>query len=191
LSGPSDLVQGTLELLMLKILALEPLNGFAISQRLRQVSSDATGERRLALSRGVQARTARVDHGRVENGRRTTPSKVLLADAAGATATGERVGQLGPLVILDFVVGETQGCVMFPRWFCIARLRLRSLFQRDRIEAELAEDIPFHLEQRERDLARQIPRYIRHYNNVAKPIRWSSRDPSRRITDSTSVSTGP
>jgi PadR family transcriptional regulator, regulatory protein PadR len=38
LSKPSDLVQGTLDLLILKILALEPLNGFAMSQRLRQVS---------------------------------------------------------------------------------------------------------------------------------------------------------
>ena len=40
MSKPSDLVQGTLDLLILKILALEPLNGFAISQRLRQVSGD-------------------------------------------------------------------------------------------------------------------------------------------------------
>jgi PadR family transcriptional regulator PadR len=39
-SKPSDLVQGTLDLLILKILALEPLNGFAIGQRLRQVSGD-------------------------------------------------------------------------------------------------------------------------------------------------------
>ncbi len=37
---PSDLVQGTLDLLIMKILALEPLHGFAISQRLRQVSGD-------------------------------------------------------------------------------------------------------------------------------------------------------
>lgn len=40
MSKPSDLVQGTLDLLVLKILALQPLNGFAISQRLRQVSSE-------------------------------------------------------------------------------------------------------------------------------------------------------
>ncbi len=40
MSKPSDLVQGTLDLLILKILALEPLNGFAIGQRLRQVSSE-------------------------------------------------------------------------------------------------------------------------------------------------------
>jgi PadR family transcriptional regulator, regulatory protein PadR len=40
LSKPSDLVQGTLDMLLLKILALEPMNGYAISQRLKQVSSD-------------------------------------------------------------------------------------------------------------------------------------------------------
>ena len=40
MSKPSDLVQGTLDMLLLKILALEPMNGFAISQRLKQVSGD-------------------------------------------------------------------------------------------------------------------------------------------------------
>lgn len=40
MSRPSDLVQGTLDLLLLKILALEPLNGWAISLRLRQISHD-------------------------------------------------------------------------------------------------------------------------------------------------------
>jgi transcriptional regulator len=40
MSKPTDLVQGTLDLLLLKILALEPLNGFAISIRLKQVSGD-------------------------------------------------------------------------------------------------------------------------------------------------------
>jgi len=39
-SKPTDLVQGTLDLLILKILALEPLNGWAVSQRLKQVSGD-------------------------------------------------------------------------------------------------------------------------------------------------------
>jgi PadR family transcriptional regulator, regulatory protein PadR len=39
-SKPADLVQGTLDLLLLKILALEPLHGWAISQRLKQVSGD-------------------------------------------------------------------------------------------------------------------------------------------------------
>jgi PadR family transcriptional regulator, regulatory protein PadR len=42
-SKPSDLVQGTLDMLILKILALQPMNGWAISQRLKQISSDVLG----------------------------------------------------------------------------------------------------------------------------------------------------
>jgi len=42
-SKPSDLVQGTLDMLILKILALQPMNGWAISQRLKQVSSEVLG----------------------------------------------------------------------------------------------------------------------------------------------------
>jgi transposase len=41
-----------------------------------------------------------------------------------------------------------------------------------------------------KDLARQIRRYIRHDNDVAKPIRWKYADPTRRITGSTSARTG-
>ena len=40
MSKPTDLVQGTLDLLILKILALEPMHGWAIAQRIRQMSSD-------------------------------------------------------------------------------------------------------------------------------------------------------
>lgn len=40
MSKPPDLLQGTLDLLLLRILALEPLHGWAIGQRLRQVSGD-------------------------------------------------------------------------------------------------------------------------------------------------------
>src|ERR687898_3170235 len=40
MSRPSDLVQGTLDLLLLKILALGPLHGWAISQRLKLISGD-------------------------------------------------------------------------------------------------------------------------------------------------------
>lgn len=40
MSKPADLVQGTLDVLILKILALEPMHGFALSLRLKQISSD-------------------------------------------------------------------------------------------------------------------------------------------------------
>lgn len=40
MSKPSDLVQGTLDLLLLKVVALEPLLAFAIAQRLKPISGD-------------------------------------------------------------------------------------------------------------------------------------------------------
>jgi PadR family transcriptional regulator, regulatory protein PadR len=39
-SKPTDLVQGTLDLLILKIVALEPMHGWAIAQRIRQISGE-------------------------------------------------------------------------------------------------------------------------------------------------------
>lgn len=36
---PSDLLQGTLDLLILKTLALEPMHGWGIAQRIQQVSN--------------------------------------------------------------------------------------------------------------------------------------------------------
>jgi len=39
-SAKSDLPQGTLDLLILKVIALGPVHGYAIAQRLQQVSGD-------------------------------------------------------------------------------------------------------------------------------------------------------
>lgn len=44
-----DLPQGTLDLLILKTLALEPRHGWAISERLRQISSAALNVRQGSL----------------------------------------------------------------------------------------------------------------------------------------------
>lgn len=40
MSKPTDLVQGTLDLLILKTIALEPMHGWGIAQRIRQVSNE-------------------------------------------------------------------------------------------------------------------------------------------------------
>jgi transcriptional regulator len=40
LSKPTDLVQGTLDLLILKVIALEPMHGWAIAQRIHQMSGE-------------------------------------------------------------------------------------------------------------------------------------------------------
>ena len=44
-----DLPQGTLDLLILKTLALEPLHGWAISERIQQISKEALRIRQGSL----------------------------------------------------------------------------------------------------------------------------------------------
>ena len=39
-SPRSDLLQGTLDVLILKIIALGPIHGYAVAQRLQQISRD-------------------------------------------------------------------------------------------------------------------------------------------------------
>ena len=39
-SRPTDLVQGTVDLLILKTIAPQPIHGWAIAQRIKQVSND-------------------------------------------------------------------------------------------------------------------------------------------------------
>ena len=41
MSKPSDLIQGTLDLLILKTISLGPQHGWAIGKRIQQVSNDA------------------------------------------------------------------------------------------------------------------------------------------------------
>src|SRR3954467_11405114 len=45
--SPGDVLQGTLDLLVLKTLALEPMHGWGIAQRIQQLSHDA-----LAVGQG-------------------------------------------------------------------------------------------------------------------------------------------
>ena len=40
MSKPSDLIQGTLDLLILKTISLEPKHGWAIAKRIQQVSNE-------------------------------------------------------------------------------------------------------------------------------------------------------
>ncbi len=74
MSKPSDLVQGTLNLLILKILGLEPLHGWAVSQRLRQISSDvlqvSDGSLYPALHKLEQEGWIKADWQITENNRR-------------------------------------------------------------------------------------------------------------------------
>jgi hypothetical protein len=86
-SKPSDLVQGTLDLLLLKILALEPLHGWAISQRLTQVSREvlqvSDGSLYPALHKLEQEGWITLSGRRAnsDGGRNSTPSPAWAADS--------------------------------------------------------------------------------------------------------------
>jgi PadR family transcriptional regulator len=70
----SDVVQGTLDLLVLRTLALEPLHGFGIARRLEQVSRGVfkvnPGTFFPALYRLEEAGFVRGEWGRSENNRK-------------------------------------------------------------------------------------------------------------------------
>jgi len=69
----SDLLQGTLDVLILKIVALGPLHGYGIAQRIRQVSRDVLqvqqGSLYPALHRLEKRGWLRAEWGEAETGR--------------------------------------------------------------------------------------------------------------------------
>jgi PadR family transcriptional regulator len=71
---PTDLVQGTLDLLVMKTLALQPMHGWGIAQRIRQVSDDVLqvnqGALYPALHRLEQQGWIQSKWGESENNRR-------------------------------------------------------------------------------------------------------------------------
>jgi PadR family transcriptional regulator len=71
---PTDLVQGTLDLLILKVIALEPQHGWAVAQRIKQVSKEALqvqqGSLYPALHRLEQQGWIKSEWKPSENGRR-------------------------------------------------------------------------------------------------------------------------
>lgn len=74
MTKPTDLLQGTLDLLILKTIALEPAHGWAIAQRIRQVSNNVLqvnqGALYPALHRLEQQAWIQAEWGESENNRR-------------------------------------------------------------------------------------------------------------------------
>lgn len=72
-SPKSDLLQGTLDLLILKVVALGPIHGYAIAQRIRQMSKDVLqiqqGSLYPALHRLERRKWLRAEWGASESGR--------------------------------------------------------------------------------------------------------------------------
>ena len=86
-SKPSDLVQGTLEMLILKTLALEPMHGYGVALRIEQISDGVfrvnPGSLLPALSRMERAGRVKSEWRATENNRR---AKYYLLTAKGRKA---------------------------------------------------------------------------------------------------------
>ena len=94
MSKPTDLVQGTLDLLILKVIALEPMHGWAIAQRIRQMSGDVlqVGQGALypALHKLEQHGWIRSEWAVSENNRR---AKYYTLTKAGSKALDQEAAQ--------------------------------------------------------------------------------------------------
>jgi transcriptional regulator len=93
-SKPGGLVQGTLEMLILKTLALEPMHGYGVSVRIEQISSGIfrinPGSLLPALSRMERAGRIRSEWRATENNRR---AKYYLLTANGRKALASETEQ--------------------------------------------------------------------------------------------------
>jgi PadR family transcriptional regulator, regulatory protein PadR len=106
MSKSTDLLQGTLDLLILRVVALEPMHGWAIAHRIRQMSEEQlkVGQSALypALHRLEQQGWIEAEWAQSENNRRAkyyrlTPAgrKALKAE----TAQWERLSAAVSLVV--------------------------------------------------------------------------------------------
>ena len=96
MSKPTDLVQGTLDLLILRVVALEPMHGWAIAQRIRQMSNEQlrVGQSALypALHKLEQQGWIEAEWAPSENNRR---AKYYTLTSAGRKALKSRNGAVG------------------------------------------------------------------------------------------------
>ena len=91
---PTDLVQGTLDLLIMRMVAHEPMHGWAIAQRIQLVSKEVLqvqqGSLYPALHRLEQQGWIRAEWGESEHKRR---AKYYSLSAAGKKKLGSEIEQ--------------------------------------------------------------------------------------------------
>ena len=109
MSKPTELVQGTLDLLILKVLALEPMHGWAIAHRIRQMSEDVlrVGQSALypALHKLEQQGWIEAEWKRSENNRR---AKYYALTRAGRKLLAREAEQWERLsAAISLIVGRT------------------------------------------------------------------------------------
>ena len=96
---PSDLVQGTLDLLILKTISLEPKHGWAIAKRIQQISAEVLqvqqGSLYPALHRLEQQGWIKAHW---DETRWRSQGEVLFVDSGRRNAVGKGTRSMGPTV---------------------------------------------------------------------------------------------
>ena len=99
---PTDLVQGTLDLLILKTLSLEPSHGWAIAKRIQQMSADVLqvqqGSLYPALHRLEQQGWIRAKWGISDNNRRAKFYAITPRGERQLAAEADRWGRVAAIV---------------------------------------------------------------------------------------------
>ncbi len=100
----ADLLQGTLDLLILKVVALGPVHGYGISQRIRQISSDVLqvqqGSLYPALHRLEKRGWLEADWGESDKGRQAKFYKLSAKGRKQLAAEEETWNRLSRAVAL-------------------------------------------------------------------------------------------
>jgi len=150
MSKPSGLLQGTLDLLILRTLALGPMHGWAVAARIQQTSQEVLQVTQGALYPALHRLE---QQGRLApNGAKPKPGgrQVLYSHPCRPRSARKGAGAVGTLVRCRRTRHPHGGGVngMYPeRWLHILRLRLRSLLRHGAIERELDRELRFHLDQ--------------------------------------------
>jgi transcriptional regulator len=109
MAKPTDLLQGTLDLLVLKTIAFEPMHGWGIAQRIRQISNDVLrvnqGALYPALHRLEQQGWVRATWGQSDNNRRAKYYSLTRAGARYLQAQQEQWSRLS--LAMDLVLKAT------------------------------------------------------------------------------------
>ena len=180
MSKPSDLVQGTLDLLILKILDLEPLHGWAVSQRLNQVSGAvlqvSDGSLYPALHKLEQQGWITAEWKTSELGRRAkfyslTQGRTAIPGSGNGTLAPSDVGhQPGPRAARrsDAWNGAAGSTPSQPGSTAIFRTR--------RVEKDLDDELAFHVAMQTRANAQR--RHELTTRPTAAPV-WRSAASSR------------
>jgi len=102
----SDLLQGTLDLLVLKIVALGPIHGYGIAQRIRQISKEVLqvqqGSLYPALHRLEKRGWLSAEWGEAETGREAkfyTLSKLGRKQLAAEAANWDRLSEAVAVIL--------------------------------------------------------------------------------------------